>query len=127
MLVLIFEGQSPLLHCSHPLHYILTTTDVPVTTTLSQPRPLQQVCMLHTWPCRGPSHHACLSSESFLLFFCFAFSHSSLSALLVLFPRAASPDVLHTTSSPPASSAMSMQRHPVWCVNAPVPHFYYRL
>ena len=78
------------------------------------PSPGPSLCVLHTWPCRGPGHHARLSRESFFFCFCFAFAHSSRSALLVLFPHAACPDALHTTSSPPASSAVSTQ--PASCV-----------
>ena len=110
---LLFPSPMP-----HPHHYWCTHDNHPL--------------LAPTSACCTPGHveapaTAPICPVSLFFCFCFAFTHSSPSALLVLFPCAASPDAPHTTSSPPASSAMSTQPASCAVCQCPGPHFYYRL
>ena len=85
------------------------------------------LCMLCTWPCRGPSHRAHLSSESFFFVFVLpsltCIRAHSLSSFPVPHPLMCYTPRHHPFPLPPCQRS----RHPVWCVDALVPHFYYRL
>ena len=115
MLVLVFEGQSPLLCCSHPLRRVPTTTDAPATTTLFRPRPLHAVHLAMSRP-----QPPCPSVE-WVFFFVFVLPSltciraHSLSSFPVPHPLMCYTPRHHPFPLPPCQHS----RHPVWCINAP--------
>ena len=126
IIVSLYLCSFSFLRASHPFFVV----PIPYATSpplLMHPRqppsPGPDLCMLHTWPCRGPSHCAHLSSESFF----FVFVLPSLTRLQV-HSLSSSPvprPLMHRTPRHHPLPLLPCQRsrHPVQFVNALVPIF----